>query len=654
MFFLSLGILFLPKTFQYYYTFILQVIIIVLTSFWSFQVLLSGETIIQTLRINILGTPLQLVIDQLSAFFILVVNFTSFTSLLYAKGYLKSYEKKRTPISFALHYFSFFWLCISMLLVCMIREGLLFLIVWEIMSISSFVLVIFESEKKQVLKTGMKYLIQMHIGVLFLIIGFLYAHLKSGDPVGFDGLELYFRQYEALPIFLIFFIGFGIKSGFIPLHTWLPDAHPVAPSHVSGLMSGVMIKMGIYGILRVLSFIHSELLPIGIFITIISIISGLLGVIYAIVQHDLKKLLAYHSIENIGIIGIGIGLGVIGLATQNHILAFLGFIGGILHILNHSLFKSLLFYAAGSVYQKTHTKYIEHLGGLIKKMPYTALFFLLASLAICGLPPFNGFISEFLIYSGAFTALEGMNFTFELLLFGTILSLALIGGLAMFCFTKVFSIVFLGNPRSPKVAHAHEVTPSMRIPQFFISFFIVLIGLAPFLFLPFAAKAASIFLPAFPETPELFSYSLYQISLLGGGFILLVIIGFWIKKMQQKRVGIKRGSTWGCAYTGSDIARHQYTATSFADNHLDLLKPLFSIKKHYKPFQEEEIFPKTKKFKSHADDIFEEKLIHIPLNFLKKIFSKNYVLQSGQIHHYIVYALFFLSLIFFLSLFDII
>jgi formate hydrogenlyase subunit 3/multisubunit Na+/H+ antiporter MnhD subunit len=239
-------------------------------------------------------------------------------------------------------------------------------------------------------------------------------------------------------------------------------------------MSGVMIKMGIYGILRVLVSVQSDLLIIGIIILIISMISGVMGVMMAIVQHDLKQLLAYHSIENIGIIGIGIGLGMIGLATGNTALSILGFAGGLLHVLNHSLFKSLLFQCR-SVY-KTHTR-IEHLGGLMKKMPYTAFLFLIGSLAICGLPPFNGFISEYLIYMGMFKSLSAANLYQSMLILGTIVGLSLIGGLAVFCFTKAFGVAFLGEPRSEHASNAKEVGKNMIFPQYITVAFMMLIGL---------------------------------------------------------------------------------------------------------------------------------------------------------------------------------
>jgi formate hydrogenlyase subunit 3/multisubunit Na+/H+ antiporter MnhD subunit len=240
----------------------------------------------------------------------------------------------------------------------------------------------------------------------------------------------------------MFFIGFGLKAGFILLHTWLPEAHPAAPSHVSGIMSGVMIKLGIYGILRVSMYLQSDMYYIGIVLILYSAATGLFGVMMAIFQHDIKKLLAYHSIENIGIIGIGIGLGIFGNATGNTLISVAGYTGAILHTLNHSLFKSLLFYSAGSVIQQLHTRNIEKMGGVMKFMPYTALSFLIGSIAISGLPPFNGFVSEYLVYFSLFTGIGSLGF-YPLLIFTVaMVSLVLIGGLAIFCFTKVFSIMF--------------------------------------------------------------------------------------------------------------------------------------------------------------------------------------------------------------------
>ncbi|PIV15969.1 MAG: hypothetical protein COS42_12450, partial [Flavobacteriales bacterium CG03_land_8_20_14_0_80_35_15] len=339
--------------------------------------------------------------------------------------------------------------------------------------------------------------------------------------------------------------------------------------HVSAVMSGVIIKMGIYGILRVLTYIHHDLFNIGLFILISALVNGLIGVSLAIVQHDIKKLLAYHSIENIGIIGIGIGLGVIGLAINIPALTVLGFAGGILHILNHSLFKSLLFYTAGAVYTQTHTRNIEELGGLIKKMPKTALFFLIGALAICGLPPFNGFISEFLIYSGMFKALLSGNLQTDILLFFAISGLAIIGGLAIFCFTKVFSIVFLGTPRSDKVTHAKEASTSMILAYALIAITILLIGLLPVLFINPLIDIVSIFTKDTQAIQQAIP-TLNSISISSGLFIVLIALFWLVRYWQQKRQNIRKDATWACAYTGANPAIHQYTATSYADNFVQI------------------------------------------------------------------------------------
>jgi len=575
------------------------------------------------------------------------------TGILYAKGYLKPYLPGKSKKALALHYFNFVWLHISMLLVCMLRDGLSFLIVWELMSFTSFFLVIFESEKASTIKYGIQYLIQMHIGFAFLLVAFLISGMITGEPVGFESLEKYFSEQAVFPLFLLFFVGFGIKAGFIPFHTWLPHAHPAAPSHVSGIMSGVMIKMGIYGIIRVLTFIHTDLLAIGIFLLIISFISGVIGVILAIVQHDIKKLLAYHSIENIGIIGLGIGVGVIGMATENFTLATLGLAGGFLHILNHSLFKSLLFYTAGNIYRQTHTRNIEMLGGLIKKMPKTAFFFLLGSVAISGLPPFNGFISEFLIYLGMFKELHTGDLMLSLLLLGGIVGLVLIGGLAIYCFTKVFSVVFLGNPRSNQTEKAKEVEGSMFISKYIIGFFIVFIGLLPVLILKPLAGVVSVFVTDVSALTAI-APSLQGITISLSIFILVIAALWLVRKWVTKTKPIETGPTWGCGYTGANPAVHQYTATSYADYIGNLAKYITGTRKHFKPIEKDEIFPAPRKFETHSSDVFEDYLVSKPSGKLLKFLDRIAVFQTGNIQHYLLYAIVFMILILVLTILNLV
>jgi len=284
LFVLTFGIFILSKRHMSYFGLLIQLGLAGITSYWSVDVLIHGTVFERELLINFWGSPLEIKVDSLSAFFILVLNFTLLTGTMYSTGYLKPYIDKKNRVEFGLHYFSLVWLHISMLLVCMLRDGLAFLVVWELMAVSSFFLVIFESEKEETVKAGIYYLLEMHVGLVLIMAGFVYAFVQTGAVFSFDGLTVYFARFHPFPLFLLFFMGFGIKAGFIPFHTWLPHAHPAAPSHISGIMSSVMIKMGIYGILRVLTYIHTDLLAIGIFILIISAISGLLGVIYDFVD----------------------------------------------------------------------------------------------------------------------------------------------------------------------------------------------------------------------------------------------------------------------------------------------------------------------------------------------------------------------------------
>ncbi|HHG83521.1 MAG TPA: NADH-quinone oxidoreductase subunit E [Bacteroidetes bacterium] len=644
----SLGIFFVPRQVKYYLVLALVLMLAAVTGWLAASVLISGIELSGTIGFPLPTGEVVWKIDALSAFMILIVNFTLITGILYAKGYLQSYHSEYGDTHFALHYFSYLWLGISMILVLMIREAVGFLLVWELMTLSSFLLVIFESKKEKTLKIGLQYLVQMHVAFFLLLIAFLITGGVTGVS-GFDGLEIWFADHANWPLFLLFFVGFGIKAGFIPLHTWLPNAHPAAPAHISAVMSGVMIKMGIYGIVRVLTYVQQDYMAIGLILLTVSAISGIAGVSYAIVQHDLKKLLAYHSIENIGIIGIGLGLGMIGLADNNPTLAFWGFAGGMLHVLNHSLFKSLLFYGAGSVYKATHTLEINRLGGLVKRMPKTSYLFLLGAVAISGLPPLNGFVSEFMIYSGAFKGMQAEGVNADLILLSSIVSLALIGGLAVFCFTKVFGVIFLGSSRSKDAGEALEVPAGMLFPKALIGLAILAIGLMPVIFAqPLQAVVAQVSqVAAVPaETWE----PLRMVSA-GGIIFLLLLIALWaLRRWQTRRLTQVDGPTWGCGYEGADPALHQYTATSYADNFREISQPFVKVEKHYTSPQENEIFPGPRSFSTHSEDWVEDKALHLPLNRFIAALRRINILQTGKIRHYILYGLIFVFLIFLLSI----
>lgn len=605
----------------------------------ALKVLLSGETISKTFDFNPLFGSVNFVIDPLSAFFIVVIAVMSVASVVYAKGYLKPYLEKGKTIG--AHMVFLAGLIISMILVVTCQNALMFLICWEIMSLSSFFLVIFESEKKEVLRAGIKYLVFMHISVLFIIIAFALCAIKSGslDFASFAAV-LQSNKHLANAVFLLAFVGFGTKAGFVPFHNWLPDAHPAAPSHVSAIMSGVMIKTGIYGILRTLSLIGTPSKLISYAVLIISVISALYGVLYAITQHDLKRLLAYHSIENIGIIGIGIGAGMLGLAYHNPIVALLGFAGGILHILNHSIFKELLFLSAGSVYTKTHTRNIEILGGLIKSMPYTAVLFLIGSVAICGLPPFNGFISEFLVYFGMLKGLSiNSFFAFTTLIFA-IAGLALVGTMAILCFTKAFSIIFLGLPRSEAAQKPQSDTDmSMILPMGFLALLTLVIGLFPqyvfkMLVKPVAVLSGSELAVAEPAS------IMQTISVVALAFLAFVCVLVILKMVFGRKIELHE--TWGCGYNRANN-HMQYTASSYASPFLSMLKPLF--KKVFDIEKPKKLFPKSAHFSLHIEDIEEAYVLNPLLKFDEWFLSKFEKIQNGNLQTYIKYGLLFLVLI---------
>jgi len=394
---------------------------------WLAIVVLAGQTVSFTFYGGSIMGDIIIRIDELSAWFILIINFTCITGVFYGTGYLKAYDNSAKKLS--MHWILYILFQLSMVWVCMIQHGLVFLIAWEVMSLSSMMLVIFDANNPKTLKAGINYLVQMHISVVFLTIGFVWLYFQTGS-FSFDSFTAYFGTNSNIWLFLIFFAGFGLKAGFIPFHSWLPHAHPAAPSHISGVMSGVIVKLGIYGIFRVASYLKSDYLVLGEIVIILSVLTGLYGIINAAVHRDFKKMLAYCTIENIGIIGIGIGIGLIGLGNNVPVLYYLGFGGALLHVLNHSLFKSLLFYSAGSVYQQTHTRDMEKLGGLIKSMPRTAVIFLIGAIAIGGIPPFNGFISEFLIYSGLIEGLKLQNMDQIIIMVLTFAGLSIIGGLS--------------------------------------------------------------------------------------------------------------------------------------------------------------------------------------------------------------------------------
>jgi formate hydrogenlyase subunit 3/multisubunit Na+/H+ antiporter MnhD subunit len=572
----------------------------------------------------------------LSAWFLIPILVLSALAAIYGTEYLASFARKKhlgpTWLFFNL-------LVASMTVVVLARNAVLFLVAWEVMALASFFLVTFEDERSEVREAGWIYLVATHLGTAFLLALFL----LMGREAGTMDMTRWTVAGTAGPrvtgtLFLLAIVGFGTKAGFMPFHVWLPEAHPAAPSHVSALMSGVMIKTGIYGLLRSFTFFGEPPLWWGWALIGIGLTSGILGVLFALAQHDLKRLLAYHSVENIGIIALGIGLGLIGVSAHLPALAVLGFGGGLLHVVNHALFKGLLFLGAGSVLHGTGTRDIEHLGGLFKRMPWTAVTFLAGAVAIAGLPPLNGFVSEALIFWGAF---HGVTFAgTEAFATGllVIAGLALIGGLAAACFAKAFGIVFLGEPRSQHAAQVHESGAAMRWPMVILaagcagiglSAPAVLHGLGPALTQLTRLSTGEISAnlgPAGQILSRVVAGSLVLIALV----ILLTLLRRWILAGRPVTTAV----TWDCGYA-QPTARMQYTASSFAQPLTQLFRGL--LRTRVREDKRQGLFPKAASFGSDTPDPCYGNVYRPAFERLNWGLAKLRWLQHGNVQLYVLY-----------------
>lgn len=583
-------------------------------------------------------------IDPLSAFFLLPIFVLSALVAVYGKEYLMAYSKHKW---LGMTWFFFNLLVASMVMVCLAFNTVLFLLAWEVMAVSSFFLVAFEYEKKEVRTSAWLYLTATYLGTAFLLPMFLIFG-KAAGSLDFDVFALCLSPQAASICFVLALIGLGTKAGIIPFHVWLPVAHPAAPSPVSALMSGVMIKTGIYALVRIISFLGMPPLWWGGLLLVCGIISGVLGVLFALAQHDLKRLLAYHSVENIGIIIMGLGVGLIGWSTGHPMVAALGFAGGLLHVVNHALFKGLLFLGAGSVYQSTHTLEIDHLGGLLKRMPYTGFAFLVGAVAISGLPPLNGFVSEFVIYIASFKGAQSLGINPSLLLISAIAGLALIGGLAAACFTKAFGIVFLGEPRSEEARHGHEVRAWMTVPMMLIAAACVVIGLLGPFILPVLSPVMAVMLGG-PHTGEiqLASHYLWYVTMGSIAFFvcLAVIIGIRAISLSGREVG--EAGTWDCGYAAPS-ARMQYTASSYAQPITELFRVFLRTQKHVS--MSDAYFPTAAYLKTHTSDIGSEGIYKPIFKGIEGLFSRLRIVQEGRIQVYVLYLVITLCLLLFWSM----
>ncbi|HEY1406509.1 MAG TPA: proton-conducting transporter membrane subunit, partial [Spirochaetota bacterium] len=531
----------------------------------------------------------------------------------------------------------------AMMLVVVMQHVIFFLVVWEVMSLSSTILVLFEREKKDVVDAAIFYTVAMHVGVACLLVGFIILSVKGG---GNNLSEIFSvlaaHDKTAKTVLALLCIGFGIKAGFVPLHGWLPRAHPAAPSHVSALMSGVMIKMGLYGILRTIFLYGKADFALSLIFILVSLATAVFGVMNAMTCRDMKKLLAYSSIENMGIIGVGVGFGMLGMAKGFDAVALLGFGGALFHAFNHMLFKSSLFYGAGAVYQQTHTRDMEKLGGLVKVMPVVAFLVLCGTIAISALPPFNGFAGEFVIIRGMLSALASSDSYVAILAIGSVSVLGLVGGMAVITFSKFFAIPFLGSPRSTAIHSAEEPSFIMIVPIVFLVSISFLFGLFPeYVFKPLQTISGFITsggndLAHYSDT---ISISLKKISIGSLLFVCATCGILLLRKMLLRNRPVVFEATWGCGYRAGS-ARVQYTGHSFIQPFVTLAGSLSGVK-NIKELPQG-LFPRTARFASKGIDAVDQAVMNPLLRMLDKLFSRAFGLQTGRVQIYVLYGFIFL------------
>jgi len=593
-------------------------------------------------------------LNALSAYFNLALGILSAAVSIYSLGYVRGMEGRRNA-----GVLGFFYniLLLSLTLVFTAANAFFFLVAWEVMALSAYCLVSFEHEKEETRRAGIVFLIMSHAGTGLLLIAFLMLGQAGGtlDFAAWHHLASRLPAWEQGTVFVLFLLGFGVKAGIIPLHVWLPAAHPVAPSNISALMSGIVIKTGIYGMALVFfDFFAIPPMWAGMVVLGVGVVSALLGVLYALMEHDLKRLLAYHSIENIGIILIGFGAALVFRALGHPALAAIALIAGLYHTMNHAIFKGLLFLGAGSVLHATHTRNMEEMGGLIRRMPVTALCFLVGSIAISGLPPLNGFVSEWLTYQAL---LGGFGSTQKLArvvfpIAGALL--ALTAALAAACFVKAFGISFLALPRSEKAAEARETALSMRIGMGILAAGCVALGLG-----------ATWFLPIFdPITEQTMGGRFSAMLIAGNGFVLsagtprggtvstaeiaamLVLLTalpglFWLVWGRSSRRAA--GPTWDCGLPGL-TADNQYTATGFSKPIRMIFSALYRPRREIQAeYEVSPYYPTAIHFESEIEPTFEKRVYDPFLEWLLRVSRRLRAVQAGSIHAYLAYI--FLALI---------
>ena len=595
----------------------------------------------------------SIMINPLSGLLLVVINLLAFVAWIYGLSYFDEYEGHGLgTMGFFMNFF-----VVSMNMVLTVDNVFWFLVFFELMSLTSYFLVIVE-QKPQSIKGGFLYLIMAHIGFLMIMISML---VMAGITGSFE-FET-FRNYNFGPgiaslCFVLAFLGFGCKAGMFPFHSWLPQAHPAAPSNVSALMSGGMIKIGIFGALKVgLDLLGASGCELwwGILVLVIGALSSVLGVAYALGEHDIKKLLAYHSVENIGIILLGVGIGFMALALDQPVIAALGFMAGLYHLLNHAMFKGLLFLGAGSVLHATGSRNMEIMGGLSRVMPVTAMCFLIGSLAISAIPPLNGFVSEWFTYQSMFSLAMSGDAVIKLFAAFAAVSLAITGALAVTCFVKAYGVTFLGAPRSDAARNAHEVPAPMKFSMIVLAVVCICLGLGAPWVAPVMENIASsmagltsITVASGIDLSNPAISSAISTPLLAVLMIVAILIPMAVRSAFGKGGVANDRDPWACGYAlDPDMP---VVATSFASEVKTFLSPLYTARDAVAHTSGAFVnfFNSTVKGSQKAETVGDKYLVDTVAVFVNWISRQVQKLEGGNFRVYIVYIV--AALVFFLVL----
>jgi formate hydrogenlyase subunit 3/multisubunit Na+/H+ antiporter MnhD subunit len=593
-------------------------------------VLHDGATISTTVASGLPGGEWVVGVDALSAVFLVAVFAVGAMSAIYGIGYMR-YDTG--TVAWPSHAVFALEVAALALVICA-RSVVPFMGAWELMAIGSLILILTEHRRAEARRAGFLYIVATHVGTLALFA--LFATLaRDGGAWTFDALARGTRAAGAArnAVLALGLLGFGVKAGMVPLHLWLPPAHAAAPSHVSALMSGVVIKIGIYGLFRVVWLVGTPPLWWGWTVLALGSASAVLGVLWALAQHDIKRLLAYHSVENIGIILMGLGIGALGSAYGYATIGLLGYGAALLHTLNHALFKSVLFLCAGAVYRETGTRDMEVLGGLARRMPVIWFLFAIGAAAIVGLPPLNGFVSEWLVYR----ALLDAGRTGEPLRLAVLATpaLALVGGLALACFAKVAGVTFLGRPRTPRADRAEEPGALLCVPVGVLAAACVAIGILPALVLSFIVVAAEGVVPG-PSSESIASAlsGAWRVSAFAAVVLVALAVVALAMRWLRGRVDRRLSETWACGFA-NPTPRMQYTASSFAAPLVEVFGEASGVRAHRG----------ATVFHSEPFDIVLDYVVSPAWEAIQRVAVRLRGLQQGRLRTYLMYSVATLSVL---------